>query len=622
MRTRSFARLLTLALLAAAGAPLAAEAQLPVAVPAQQPPRPPTSPGPVRDPGGRPAPSATAVGKGALAGRVTIASGQPAVGARVMLNGGEGESRMTMTDNDGRFVFERLRTGRYNVMVSKPGYVQISYGQRRVNSPGTQIPLTDGERRQIEILLPRGAVITGMVLDERGEPSIGAQIRAMRFTMMSGRRRGQQMGGGSTDDRGIYRLHSLQPGEYGICAVVQNRGPVNDAQRVQMEVDMLRRSLESAPSPVARKQMLERLARVQAQRVEQTEPAMGYAPSCFPASSPSPSTTLVVAAGEERTGIDIQLALTAVARVAGTIVAPGGKQPRNLQAMLVNADDTLSDVERQGGNVTPDGHFVFQNVPPGRYTITTRSMQMGPFPPPGGAGARPPEDPPLSGSAEVVVAGQDVSDVVIELQRGITVSGQVAVQPTTLTPPADLSGVAQVSLYPFTPDQNNFMFMGPPPQGKVDASGKFTISDVMPGKYRFSAIISGQGWVLDSATAGAQDVLDFPLEVKAGRDVSGVVVTFGDRVTELSGTVADAKGQPATEQTLLLYTTDQRFWTPQSRRIRIARAGDDGHYTFRNVPPGEYRLTTLVDPEAGAWYDRELLEQLDSSSVRIVLGGG
>jgi protocatechuate 3,4-dioxygenase beta subunit len=552
---------------------------------------------------------------------VTIASGQAAVGARVMLNGGEGESRMAMTDNDGRFVFERLRTGRYNVMVSKPGYVQISYGQRRVNSPGTQIPLTDGERRQIEILLPRGAVITGMVLDERGEPAIGAQIRAMRYTMMSGRRRGQQMGGGSTDDRGIYRLHSLQPGEYGICAIVQNRGPVNDAQRVQMEVDMLRRSLESAPSPLARKQMLERLARVQAQRVEQTEPAMGYAPSCFPVSSPSPSATLVVAAGEERTGIDIQLALTAVARIAGTIVAPGGKPPRNLQAMLVNADDTLADVERQGGNVTPDGHFFFQNVPPGRYTITTRSMQMGPFPPPGGAGARPPEDPPLSGAAEVVVAGQDVSDVVIELQRGITVSGQLAVQPTTLTPPADLSG-AQVSLYPFTPDQNNFMYMGPPPQGKVDASGKFTISDVMPGKYRFSAMISGQGWVLDSATAGAQDVLDFPLEVKAGRDVSGVVVTFGDRVTELSGTVADAKGQPATEQTLLLYTTDQRFWTPQSRRIRIARAGDDGHYTFRNVPPGEYRLTTLVDPEAGAWYDRELLEQLDSTSVRIVLGEG
>jgi protocatechuate 3,4-dioxygenase beta subunit len=611
--------LLTLALLAAAGVPPGAAAQLPAGRPA--PPPPPTSPGPVRDPGGRPAPSATAVGKGALAGRVTIASGQPAVGARVMLNGGAGESRMTMTDNDGRFVFEGLRTGRYNVMVSKAGYVQISYGQRRVNSPGTQIPLADGERRQIEILLPRGAVITGMVLDERGEPVISAQVRAVRYTMASGRRRGQQMGGGSTDDRGIYRLHSLQPGEYGICAIAQNRGPINDTQRIQMEVDMLRRSLESAPSPGARQQMLERLARVQAQRVEHTEPAMGYAPSCFPASSPSPSTTLVVAAGEERTGIDIQLALTPVARIGGTIIAPGGTPLRNLQTMLVNADDTLSDLERQGGNVTPDGHFFFQNVAPGRYTITVRSMQMGPSPPPGGAAARPPEDPPLWGSAEVVVAGQDVSDVVIELQRGITVSGQLAVQPTTLTPPADLSG-AQVSLFLFAPDQNGFMFMGPPPQGKVDASGKFTISHVMPGRYRFSASISGQGWVLDSVTAGAQDVLDFPLEVKAGRDVSGVTVTFGDRVTELSGTVADSKGQPATEQTLLLYTTDQRFWTPQSRRIRIARAGDDGHYVFRNVPPGEYRLTTLVDPEAGTWYDRELLEQLDSTSVRIVLAEG
>jgi len=223
--------------------------------------------------------------------------------------------------------------------------------------------------------------------------------------------------------------------------------------------------------------------------------------------------------------------------------------------------------------------------------------------------------------AEVVINGQDVSDAVIELHPGITVTGQLAFQPTTLAPPTDLSR-AQVSIVPFMPD-NNSMMMGPPPQAKVDASGRFTISDVMPGKYRMSAgVIGVQGWVVDSITVGGQDVLDFPLEIKGTRDVGGVAVTFGDRISELSGTIANEKGEPATEQTILLYPTDQKYWTPQSRRIRTLRAGADGQYNFRMVPPGEYRLTTLVDPEPGIWYDREVLEQLDSSSIRIVIGEG
>jgi hypothetical protein len=96
-------------------------------------------------------------------------------------------------------------------------------------------------------------------------------------------------------------------------------------------------------------------------------------------------------------------------------------------------------------------------------------------------------------------------------------------------------------------------------------------------------------------------------------------VTMGDRPSELSGTVVDEKGQPATDHTLLLYPVDQKYWTPQSRGIRTLRAGSDGTYTFRSVPPGDYRLTTLMDPEPGSWFDRELLEQLDTSSVRITL---
>lgn len=562
-----------------------------------------------------PAPPGTAV----LAGTITTATGQLAAGARVMLSGADGPGRTTTTNASGQFVFEGLRTGRYYVNVNKPGFMSLSYGQRRVNSMGTAIPLADGERRAIEMQLPRAAVITGMILDERGEPSINTQVRGMRYTMVNGRRRAQQVANDSSDDRGIYRLHSLQPGEYAVCAVARNMGPMNDAQRIQMEVESARRAIENAPSAAAKLAIAERLKVLEAQKVDQTEPNLGYAPVCYPSSS-APSAAVTVAAGEERSGIDLQMVMIPVARIEGTVVAPGGGAPRNMQLTLVNADENMGDVDRQGtGFQQANGQFSFQNVAPGRYSIMARTMTFGPPPPPG---VTVPKEPLLWGMSEVVINGQDVSGVVVELHPGITVTGQMTFQPTMLAPPTDLSR-AQISIFPFMPDSSSMMMVGPPPQGKVDASGRFTIPDVVPGKYRMSAgVIGVQGWVVDSITAGGQDVLDFPLEIKGARDVSDVAVVFGDRISELSGTITDQKGEPATEQTILLYPTDQKYWTPSSRRIRTIRAGADGLFNFRTVPPGEYRLTTLVDPEPGIWYDREVLETLDSSSIRIVIAEG
>jgi hypothetical protein len=620
MRTRFLIRFAIALVAAGVSTVVMAQTAVPTS-PQPSAPRAPAQPAPpVRDPGGRPAMPPAPAGKAALSGTITAPTGQPIAGARVMLNGGDGPGRTTTTNASGQFVFEGLRTGRYYVNVMKPGFMSLSYGQRRVMSQGTAIPLNDGERRAIEMQLPRAAVITGTILDERGDPSINTQVRGMRYTMVNGRRRAQQIANDSTDDRGIYRLHSLQPGEYAVCAVARNMGPMNDAQRIQMESESLRRAIENAPSTAVRQQMTERLAQLMAQRVDQSEPSLGYAPVCFPGSSSAPSPSITVAAGEERAGIDLQMVMIPVARIEGTVVAPGGTLPTNMQLTLVNADENMADVERQGAGIQPpSGRFSIQNVSPGRYTLMARSMQFGP-PRPGGAPGE--KEPVLWGMSEVTVSGQDISDVVIELHRGITVTGQVTFQPTALTPPTD-SSQAQISLFPFMQDNNSFMMMGPPPQGKVEASGKFTFSDVVPGKYRVSAgVIGSQGWVVDSITAGGQDVLDFPLEIKGNRDITGIAVTFGDRISELSGTIANEKGEPATEQTILLYPTDQKYWTPQSRRIRTSRAGADGQYSFRMVPPGEYRLTTLVDPEPGIWFDREVLEQLDSSSIRIVLGEG
>jgi protocatechuate 3,4-dioxygenase beta subunit len=542
--------------------------------------------------------------------------------------GGEGPPRTTTTDARGKFSVGALRAGRYTVTVSKPGYVTVSYGQRRASSQGTSLPIGDGETRDIAMQLPRGGVITGMVLDESGEPAVNAFVRVMRFMPGAAERRPQEMGGDNTDDRGIYRIHSLQPGDYAVCANFRG-GPQNEAQRIQAQIDGARRAMNSAPSPGMRQQLATRLAELQAQLPAQNELATGYSNVCFPGSSPTPSTMIPVGAGEEKSGIDIQLQLTQVARIEGTLVPPVGETLGNVQVGLVPAGDAMTpSMDRAFPDMGEQGRFVFPSVPAGHYRILARSMPMNtpnmPNMGPPGSGAAPAKPSPLWANAEVVVAGQDVTGVVLELRKGTTVSGQVVLN-STATQTVDLTRT-MINLFPAAPEPSLMMFGGSTTAATVDAGGRFTIKDVFPGSYRISASFPGAtgapGWVVHSATVEGEDVLDTPLDVGGRTAVTGMVVTMTDRLTELSGIVVDEKGKPATDQTLVLYPVDEKYRVFQSRRIRTTRAGEDGRYTFRMIPPGDYRLATVLDPEPGSWYDKAVLGDLDSSAVWVSLAEG
>ena len=578
-------------------------------------PAPGAAGGHVRDGGERA--SERAPGTAVLTGTITTMGGQPAVGAQVSVTGGEAGMRMATTDANGRFTIDQLRAGRYMVNVSKPGHVNLSYGQRRTNGGGTPIPLADGERREIAMQLPRGAVITGMVLDERGEPAIHVDVRALRYVNAGGQRRTMSGPGDQTDDRGIYRLHSLQPGEYAVCATLHNRGPRTDAERIRNEIDGIRRGIDSAP-PAARQQMSARLRQLLADLPPGDDGVTGYAPTCFP-DARSNAPTVAVAAGDERSGVDIQLQLTPMARIEGTVAGPQDVPLTDVQVMITNTDEFLGELTRSGASVEAGGRFVFRDLPPGRYSLTARTMRF----------RRPAQemvpvkpgtsDLTLWANLDIEVNGADVTGVVMDLQRGVQVTGQVVFQPTSKPPPRLTE--AQVALSPAAPGGMTFMF-GSNLQVNLDASGRFTLDNVVPGKYRLSAFVPGsQGWVMESVTADGEDALDFPLDVTA-KGVSNVSVQMGDRITELSGTVVDGHGRIAADHTVLLFAADAKYWVPQSRRIRSARVDADGRYVFRSVPPGEYRLVPVLDLEPASWFDREVLEQLEPSSVRVTIGEG
>jgi hypothetical protein len=220
---------------------------------------------------------------------------------------------------------------------------------------------------------------------------------------------------------------------------------------------------------------------------------------------------------------------------------------------------------------------------------------------------------------EVSVDGRNVSNIVLTLQPGLTVTGRVVFEGTS-TVPADLTRLRVTASPADLPGP--LREIGSSVNGRVDGSGRFTINGVVPGRYRITAGGAAQGWTLASSLVSGQDTLDFPVEIKPTQGISGAVLTFTDRLTEIAGTIVNEQGQPAPDYTIIVYPAEREFWTPMSRRILTQRPGTDGRFTFRSLPPGEYRIAPVLDPEPGTWYDPAFLQQLDASALRVPLGEG
>jgi hypothetical protein len=565
-------------------------------------------------------------GTASISGVVLVAgTGQPARRARVTLAASEGGgSRLATTDDEGRYAFTALPAGRFMLSVTKQGHIGVTYGQTYPGRPGTPIELTDGQKFAAMLQIPKGGVLTGRVFDEFGEPTAGTQVRALRYVMQSGRRTLQQAGAGSTDDRGIFRIFGLQPGEYVVSAAPRNIGPAIDPQRLQTELQTVRERIATTGlDAVAMHELAERAALLQSQLPQQEELTTGYAPIYYPGTSSATQAEVVrLAVGEERDSINFQLQRVALARLEGVVVNAAGDPAQNVQLTLIDATQQVQGVGGNAARADAQGRFTLNNVPPGSYRLVARANTAG-----GGRGAAmaqgrggrtvfQPGGIRLWGSVDVHVDGRNLTSIVVPLQAGLPVTGRVRFNATVTQPPADQSRL-RVTL---TPADTTGLSQAV--TGTVDETGGFTIPSVVPGWYRLTAIGAGSGWMMESATVGGQDALDFPFEVRSDGAVSGAEIVLTDRRAQLSGMIGDGRGQAAPGFTLILFAADERYWHPQSRRIRSTRPATTGQFVFGDLAPGEYKLVAITDVEPGAWFDPAFLHQVDAASMRLTIREG
>lgn len=537
------------------------------------------APQPPRDTPARQGTAAPTV-TGVISGRVLAAdTGRPIRRARVLLAGGGGPQnpgRGVLTDDAGAFEVKGLPEGRYTVTASKTGFVTLSYGQRRPQQAGTPLQLAAGAAlKGIEFRLPRGGVITGHVFDDTGEPMPGTTVRVMAYRYSQGSRQLIPGGSAQTDDRGEYRVWSLNPGEYYVTAIAPNRDAFGPAALARPEA-------AAGPDQV------------------------GYAPTYYPGvPSVDEARPVTVGLGAEVSAIDFSVLLVRTSRIGGRVVNPDGSPATGGTVQLsASAQGTAGrgrPASVYGGRIQADGQFSIANVPPGRYTLRAR-----------GAAARI----PAYATQPVMAGGGDIPDVSVVLAPAATISGAIRLESTrsaalpnpsqwrVAAPALDLDGI------------------GPNSEARVDQDGDFTLEGLPAGPHWLRGAQTPRGWMLKSVLVDGRETIDAPFTLDSGQKLTGVTVVFTDQLSEISGTVTDARGVPVTELTVLAFPRDDSLWRPQARQIMTARPDQNGKFQMRGLPPGQYYLAAIDPAEQGEWFEPAFLEQQRPGAVSLTLVEG
>ena len=102
-------------------------------------------------------------------------------------------------------------------------------------------------------------------------------------------------------------------------------------------------------------------------------------------------------------------------------------------------------------------------------------------------------------------------------------------------------------------------------------------------------------WVVKSIVADGRDALDRPIDLASGTELSNVVITMSDQISQISGTVAhDRAARP--HVTVMAFPPDAQQWVRGSMRISSVAVDAEGRYSLRGLPAGDYRVAAYDPP--------------------------
>ncbi len=517
--------------------------------------------------------SAVPTGTARIRGRVVSSdTGSPLRRAIIRISSNELRINRTVnSDAEGRYEFVDLPAGRYNIYVTRNGYVSLQFGQRRPFESGRPLNIGEGQTvEKIDFALPRGGIIAGRVTDEFGEPLAGIGLQAMRHSYMpNGQRRLMPADAGAFDvqsnDLGEFRLYGLVPGTYIVSA---------------------------SPTDV--------MVTMPGMRAAATD-FEGHATTYYPGTLNSEEAQAITVGLAEEAHASFALVPARMTKVTGMVRSSMGKPVTN--AMIGIRTRTGAGMGmRTGGGIGPDGSFSIAHVPPGDYWLEV--MPRG-----GTADAE-------GASVSITADGNNINGLVITTTPGATISGQVVFEGSSEQKPS------RIIVSPADPLGSPIFRVIDPNQGTIDPSGRFEIEEAF-GRVLFA--VAGTsfappsvGWSVKSVTYNGANITETPLDVSAVSSITGVEIVLTDKQTTLAGNVKSTSG-PDTDCTVAIFPEKIRETALNGRYTLITRPDQQGRFETKGLPPGNYFAVAVEALEQGGQFDPAFRKQMESTAKRFRL---
>ena len=151
-------------------------------------------------------------------GHVTAADGTAALArqSHPVVSAARPQSRVAVSDDDGRFAFAEVAAGSYELRVMRSGYAPVPEGQSRgARGAGRR---RSSRRPASSFVLQPESVIPGRLYDEDGSPLGGAEVEALSLRASGDRQSLVPVAAARTDDRGEFRIVGLSAGQYFVVA--------------------------------------------------------------------------------------------------------------------------------------------------------------------------------------------------------------------------------------------------------------------------------------------------------------------------------------------------------------------------------------------------------------------
>ena len=493
-----------------------------------------------------------------VSGRVvTAADGAPLKSARVALEPENSRSNNHLnaatSDGEGRFLLKDVPPGRYHFFATRQGFVDQPY-----LSPGAQseivLSLKPGQKMsEVLFRMRAAAVITGRVTNEDGEAMVRVQVLALRKPTDDeldddeprSRSHKQELlpaSSAHTDDRGLYRIFGLEPGEYYI-RVVDLFQPDPGVSSVSQDF-WVREYLGSEYAPV-------------------------YYPSVTQVSQ---AQAISVKAGDE-VQANVLMQRVKTVEIAGRVV--GSNRP---------VKDTFVGLEEPGANsygsdrhATTDekGNFKLKGVPPGSYVIVAYQRA-------GGSGIYE-----QSARQKIEVGSENIDSLTVSLGGGASFQGRVTVAGAA-SPALNRIGITLIGVD--SDEQSGG-------HGRVKDDGTFEITSVREGDYAIRVWGLEQNWYLKSVRLGADDILEKGLQVENGAAGGSLAVVVSAASGQLDGSVTDGDNAVIGARVRIKPDPD----TPYVRfRSRSTSTDQSGHFSVTGLAPGKYRVVAKSPASPGS----------------------